>query len=263
MGIKIKDVSICNLCGNKDCSFKDSVVKTSFYGLRTEETICPTAVITDGPVDVSKNNIIENKHCIDCGLCALNCHNNNLECFDIDYSSTSFMSLSTQQTNAIACSYLNHIFTFATNTNRNKSLQFDGYISTNNGIEAFVQIDMLNDSLESVRRLIGDFLLYSPSDRRIKMGIVVLNELPREGSRDIYNVLKKIREFPTTNDYQFYFTTLNLLKYLAININNCNYNFEDIFFDLLQEDSINTCYKKFKELFPDDIKIIKQLIYNQ
>ena len=132
--------------------------------------------------------MLDDKDCIDCGLCELSCHNKNIECADVDFCKNSFESLSTQQCNAIACSYLNHIFEFAANTNRNKALQFDGYASTVNGKEAFVQIDQDNDSLESVRRLIGDFLLYSPADRRIQIGIVVLQELPKEGSRDVYNV---------------------------------------------------------------------------
>ena len=78
-------------------------------------------------------------------MCELSCHCKNIECIDVEYNTNNFANLSTPQCNAIACSYLNHIFEFAANTNRNKSLQFDGYVSTRNGKEAFVQIDQTED----------------------------------------------------------------------------------------------------------------------
>lgn len=247
MSVKIKDIEVCSQCGNKDCSYKDARVKTNFYGLRTEETVCPTTVLTDGPLDKAKGNMLDDKDCIDCGLCELSCHNKNIECADVDFCKNSFESLSTQQCNAIACSYLNHIFEFAANTNRNKALQFDGYASTVNGKEAFVQIDQDNDSLESVRRLIGDFILYSPADRRIQIGIVVLQELPKEGSRDVYNVLESLKEFPTTSDYKFYFTTFRLLRFFALKLKESNYEFDDLLLDLSESD----CKKKLQTILTE------------
>ena len=260
MSVKIKDIEVCSLCGNKDCSYKDARVKTNFYGLRTEETVCPTTVLTDGPLDKAKGNMLDDKDCIDCGLCERSCHNNNIECVDVDFCKNSFVSLSTQQCNAIACSYLNHIFEFAANTNRNKALQFDGYASTVNGKEAFVQIDQDNDSLESVRRLIGDFLLYSPADRKIQIGIVVLQELPKEGSRDVYNVLESLKNFPTTSDYKFYFTTFKLLRFIALHLESSDFDFANLLLDLSDNNNIPELYSRLKKVAPDKDEEIKLLL---
>lgn len=260
MSVKIKNIDICNQCGNKDCSYIDARVKTNFYGLRTEETVCPTTVMTDGPLEKAKNDLLEDKNCINCGLCELSCHCKNIECIGIDYINNNFANLSTPQCNAIACSYLNHIFEFAANTNRNKALQFDGYVSTRNGKEAFVQIDQDNDSLESVRRLIGDFLLYSPSDRKIQIGIVVLQELPKEGSRDVYNVLDSLKSFPTTSNYKFYFTTFKLLRFLALHMEFNDFGFEDLLLDLSENNNIQDLLSTLKAIAPNEEETIKILL---
>ena len=165
-----------------------------------------------------------------------------------------------RHSNAIACSYLNHIFEFAANTNRNKALQFDGYASTVNGKEAFVQIDQDNDSLESVRRLIGDFLLYSPADRKIQIGIVVLQELPKEGSRDVYNVLESLKNFPTTSDYKFYFTTFKLLRFIALHLESSDFDFADLLLDLSDNNNIPELYSTLKAVAPDKDEEIKLLL---
>lgn len=260
MSIKIKDIEICSQCGNKDCSYIDARVKTNFYGLRTEETVCPTTVLTDGPLEKAKNDILDDKNCINCCLCELSCHCKNIECINVEYTKNNFSNLSTPQCNAIACSYLNHIFEFAANTNRNKSLLFDGYVSTRNGKEAFVQIDQDNDSLESVRRIIGDFLLYSPSDRKIQIGIVVLQELPREGSRDVYNVLDALKAFPTTSNYKFYFTTFKLLRFIALHIELSDYDFKDLLLDLSENNNIADLHSTLKAVAPDKDEEIKCLL---
>ena len=259
MSVKIKNIEVCSQCGNKDCSYIDARVKTNFYGLRTEETVCPTTVLTDGPLEKVNGDMFDDKDCIDCGLCELSCHNKNIECTDVDFCNNSFATLSTPQCNAIACSYLNHIFEFAANTNRNKSLQFDGYTSTINGKEAFVQIDQDNDSLESVRRLIGDFLLYSPADRKIQIGIVVLQELPKEGSRDVFNVLESLKNFPTTKDYKFYFTTFRLLRFFALKLKKSEYDFDDLLLDFSVQDCKNKLYTFLTGTCQDE-NIIKILI---
>lgn len=262
MSVKIKDIEVCINCGNKDCTYIDARVKTNFYGLRTEETVCPTTVLTDGPLEKLKGNVIDDNDCIDCGLCELSCHSKNIECVGVDFCKNSFETLSTPQCNAIACSYLNHIFEFAANTNRNKALQFDGYTSTINGKEAFVQIDQDNDSLESVRRLIGDFLLYSPADRNIQIGIVVLQELPREGSRDVYNVLESLKNYPTTSHYKFYFTTFKLLRFIALHVEYSDFDFEDLLLDLSDNNSTSELYSTLKAVAPDkdtEIRILLDL----
>lgn len=260
MSIKIKNIEACCQCGNKDCSYIDAKLKTNFYGLRTEETVCPTQILVDGPLEKAKADILDEKNCINCGLCELSCHCSNLCCIDIDFTSNSFENLTKQQSNAIACSYLNYIFDFAANTNRNSALQFDGYVCTINGNEAFIQIDQDNDSLECLRRIIGDFLLYSPIDRKIQIGVIVLLELPREGSRDVYNVLKALEEFPTTSNYKFYFTTFNLLRLMALNLKDFNYDFEDLLLDLSVKGAKDKLFTKLNSLIPNMDNVIRCLL---
>ena len=261
MSIKIKDIDICSQCGNKDCSYTNAEIKANFFGVRTEETVCPNAVLIDGPLDKVKNSILVDQNCINCGLCAINCHSNNIDCDNLDFFNDDFKDLNRLQYNAIVCSYLNRIFGFSANTNRNKSLQFDGYVCTINGKEAFVQIDYNNDSLECARRLIGDFLLFSPSDRKIQNGIIVLNDFPRKGSNDIYNVLQAIMEFPTTYNFKFYFTTFKLLRFLALNINTAeNLDFDDLLIDLTSDSSFHNLYLLLKKKMPDNIQVIRMLL---
>lgn len=260
MSVKILNIDTCNLCTNKDCSYIDARVKNNFYGLRTEETVCPTTVLTDGPLEKVKGNMIDDKDCIECGLCELSCHNKNIKCINVKFCENSFFTLSTPQCNAIACSYLNHIFDFAANTNRNKSLLFDGYTSTISGKEAFVQIDQDNDSLESVRRLIGDFLLYSPANRKIQIGIVILQELPKEGSRNVYNVLESLKNFPTTSDYKIYFTTFNLLRFIALHLRGGNFEFGDLLLDLSDNNNISKLHYTLKKQVPNKDKEIMHLL---
>ena len=133
-------------------------------------------------------------------------------------------------------------------------------MSTRNGKEAFVQIDQDNDSLESVRRLIGDFLLYSPSDRKIQIGIVVLQELPREGSRDVYNVLDALQAFPTTSNYRFFFTTFKLLRFLALHMEFNDFDFEDLLLDLSKENNIHDLYSTLKAIAPEEDETVKLLL---
>lgn len=245
MSIVINDVSICETCINRNCSFRDAQLKTNFHGLRTETTVCPTSYLSESPLNISSHSV-----CINCALCQLSCHNNNLMCSDLEYDSDSFNNLTDTQANSIACSYLNHLFGFAANTNRNKSMQFDGYVSTSHGIEAFVEVVKKNDSLECVRRILGDSLLYSPYDREINNGIVVLHELPKKGSHDVYNVLESIKNFPATDNFNFYFVTFNLLRFLALNICNESLQYTDILLDINDCASIQSYIKRLIESFP-------------
>lgn len=89
----------------------------------------------------------------------MNCHANNLEVTD-DGQSLDFSGLSEFQINAIALSYLDQIVEFAANTNRNRSMNFDGFMQTRAGEACFVEVDYGNDSLECCRRLVGDFITY-------------------------------------------------------------------------------------------------------
>ena len=260
MSLKIINIGKCSECGNKDCCYINARVKTNFYGLKSEETVCPTAVLTDGPLEKAKGNIFDDKCCINCGLCELSCHNKNIECININFERNFSENLSNAQCNAIACSYLNHIFEFAANTNRNKNLHFDGYVSTIDGKEAFIQINQDDDSLESVRRLIGDFLLYSPADRNIRIGVVVLQELPKAGTRDVYNLLEALKIFPTTSDYKFYFTTFKLLRFIALHLDCSNYRFEDFLLDLSNDNNKKRIYFNLKKMAPKDETVINELL---
>ena len=113
---------------------------------------------------------------------------------------------------------------------------------------------------ESVRRLIGDFLLYSPADRRIQIGIVVLQELPKEGSRDVYNVLESLKKFPTTSNYKFYFTTFKLLRFIALHLEFSDFDFSDLLLDLSENNNISELYSTLKDVAPDKDEIIKMLL---
>ncbi len=250
MNIRIKSFDVCLSCGNRTCCFKDAQIRENFYGLRSETTVCPTAVLSESPASMAKNGIIEGKNCIDCGLCVLSCHSGNLECIDLKYADDPFPNLSEQQTNAIACSYLDVIYDFAANTNRNKAMQFDGYVSTLQGKEAFVEVDRDDDSLECVRRLISDFLLYSPADRAINIGVVVLDELPKRGNRDVFQTLEKLSQFPTTGQCTFYFTTFRLLRLLALNVSGGQSNYGDLLLDIRDDGCVAKLFNYVSEHIP-------------
>ncbi len=262
MKIIVKDREICLLCQNKICAYSNSVIKENFHGLRSETTVCPVALLQDSPLDLTDTGIIDKSECICCGLCELSCsYYKNLDCEIDDYLYDNFLGLTEQQYNAIACSYLHFLIGFSANTNRNKSLQFDGYVSHGSGEEAFVEVDYSGDSLESVRRLLGDRLLYSPSDREIKNGVVVLRSMPQKGSRDVYNLLEKIKEFPTTKDMNIYVTTFSILRLLALNLQHIELTFSEALFDVLNETEEQYVNKIARWITDDEIlEQLKQLV---
>ena len=258
MSIKISNIEVCETCNNRTCTYCDSIVKEKYHSLRSETTVCPVALLQDGPLDLAKNGIIDNGKCINCGLCVLNClYFNNIICIIDDYRKNDFENLTEQQYNAIACSYLHSIIGFAANTNRNKSLQFDGYVSNSAGQEAFVEVDYNNDSLESVRRILADRLLYSPSDREIKNGVIVLKNMPKKGCHDVHYLLEKIAMFPHSNDMRMYFTTFQILRLIALNIRDCKLKLDEAFFDIANETEEQYIYRISK--FIKNEKIISQL----
>lgn len=239
MNIRIKDISICQDCKNKTCSYLDPTIKENFFGIRSETTVCPLAIMTDGPEEHEKDGIIQPKtHCNNCGLCALYCNKRNLIIEDLKDEKLDFSSLKDTQYNALASSYLNKIFDFAANTNRNKALYFDGYVATKDGSEFLVEADGSDDSLESVRRILGDILLYS-KDGRISDGIVVLQSIPKPGNRDVFEVLNQLKEFPSTSHFNVYFTTFNILRHFASNPLPENAKPSDFFFDLRHDDEVS------------------------
>lgn len=237
--IKVIEIDICEQCRTKSCCFTDAKIKNSAYKLTSETTVCPVALLVDSPLQIieEQTNIIKEPSCIDCNLCALSCKFANLQVVSKNDNSTNFDGLNDKQYNAIANSYLHHIFDFAANTNRNKAINFNGYCVTYSGEESFVEVDYNNDSLECVRRILSDILLYKPSERKVMNGIVVLKDLPRQGTHDVVNLLQKISTFPKTTDIKIYFSTFSILKYLATNLQSKQYNFSDLLLDITEENT--------------------------
>ena len=194
MKIAIKDIEVCAKCTSKRCSFINlASIERAFFNLSSETTICPTSAIGgSGPSEKSIEkrfiNAEKGTFCVECGLCVKHCSHQNLDIEDYNANTSSFGNLTNLQIKAVTSLYLNGLFGFAANTNRNNSLSFDGYVASEKGEEAFVEIDYKDDSLECVRRILGDIIKYSDT-HKIKNGIVVLSRLPQIGSRDVYNLL--------------------------------------------------------------------------
>ena len=244
MRIKIIDTKVCESCRTKKCSFVDSIEKQNFYNLKSESTVCPTGKLVTGPDDgdFEKGYICSTKDakCINCGLCIKQCPYNNLTVEDYEFITTDFEGLIELQYNAIALSYINNILDFAANTNRNKALNFDGYANSVDGEQCFVEVDSQNDSLESCRRIIGDIISYNnnkSTDDKIFNGLIVLKELPKVGSRDIYTLLEKMLAFPATKNFNIYFSTFDVLRHLNLFAEDKTYTFDEGFFNPRQENT--------------------------
>ena len=230
MKIGIKNQEVCENCMNRTCAFVDVRIKEQFYSLRTETTVCPTGVLESETKLTSFG-----KDCVHCALCSMNCHANNLEVTN-DGQSLDFSGLSEFQINAIALSYLDQIVEFAANTNRNRSMNFDGFMQTRAGEACFVEVDYGNDSLECCRRLVGDFITYEGNIGSIRKGVMIMREYPREGSRDVFNVIEKLSAFPTTKDCEIYFCTFDTLLHIALNIDATDWQLSDLFYNPQVED---------------------------
>lgn len=230
MKISVKNQEVCDNCMNRTCAFVDVRIKEQFYSLRTETTVCPTGVLESETKLASFG-----KDCVHCALCSMNCHANNLEVMD-DGQSLDFSVLSEFQINAIALSYLDQIVEFAANTNRNRSMNFDGFIQTKAGEACFVEVDYGNDSLECCRRLVGDFITYEGNIGPIRKGVMIMRDYPREGSRDVFNVIEKLSLFPTTKDCEIYFCTFDTLLQIALNIDATDWHLSDLFYNPNVED---------------------------
>lgn len=251
MIIKIKDRNLCENCTNKTCSFVDAVVKHDFFDIRTETTVCPTGVLLDG-LDLDTDNITETECCVHCGICIKTCHLQNINGSISESEKCNYSKLTETQLNAIAGTYLNRILGFAANTNRNRSMAFDGYAVHRTGLRMFVEVDWNNDSLECTRRLLGDFLT-NPSNVSIKTGLVILQDLPERGTHDTFNTIKKLNTFPTTADVCIYFSTFDILRNLYLDLENYNYTMDELFHNPLVEDTaeyvsrINALCKRAKK----------------
>lgn len=236
MKIKILNSSVCEQCSVHSCSFLNmAMTRTDFYRLPSETTICPTAAISeDGPNEKElEDGYLKSKNCIKCGLCVKHCTHQNLAVEDFESDARAFANLTNEQLNASTSVYLSSLFEFAANANRNRSLPFDGYL-TARGEEAFVEVDWNDDSLESLRRILGDMLICYQG-RQITNGLIVLSHIPIEGSRDVYEVIRKLKTFPTTGNIHIYLTTFSILKTLCLYLPDGKYGLAELFYDCLGE----------------------------
>ena len=225
MKIKIINPELCETCLNRTCAFVDARMKEQFYSLKTETSVCPKNILEDG----TKPSSFREK-CINCALCVKSCYADNLKI--VDYiQDFGIVNLNEIQYNAIALSYLDKITGFAANTNRNRSLNFDGFLQTSSGESCFVEVDYNNDSLECCRRLLGAFITYEGNIGPIRNGLIVLQEFPREGSRDIFNVIEKLTAFPTTKDCRIFFCTFSMLRHMMLKLSTKNACLSDLFYN--------------------------------
>lgn len=225
MQIRILNTDLCETCSNRTCAFVDARIKEQFYSIRTETTVCPQSILIDETKPASFG-----EKCIKCALCVTSCYANNLEV--VDYSQNfNIANLSELQYNAMALSYLDKITGFAANTNRNRSLNFDGFLQTSVGEYCFVEVDYNNDSLECCRRLIGAFITYEGRIGKIRNGLIILQDFPKEGSRDVFHVIEKITVFPTTKDCRIYISTFSMLRHMVLNANTVGKSLSELFYN--------------------------------
>lgn len=232
MSISIIDNETCLNCRKETCAFIDVVAKRGTLFL-SEGTVCPTGVLQSNPATM-QSNPFSKRECIDCGLCVGYCNKSNLTISDtekdIDIKNCSSLGL-----NALVSNYLNKIFLFAANSNRNSSVLFDAYVELDKEKEAFVEVDE-KDSLECCRNLLSDFLLYEGQfSKEVNTGLIVLKEFPKKGSSSVFGVIEKMHLFPKLETKQIYFTTFLFLKYLFLNNLDKNVDFEKLFFNPVQE----------------------------
>lgn len=261
--IRIKDTNICEDCKVYSCSFlRTGQVRNDFCKLSSETTVCPTQILSEGPYEAAlKTGIIDfdskNKsNCIDCGLCISSCAFSNLEFCDVSFNldNEAFANLTSPQLKATITSYLSKLFSFAANTNRNKSLIFDGFIFTSSEKKAFVEVDWNNDSLECTRRILGDILKYK-NLASVSSGLIILHDLPSVGSRDVYNVLERIAKFPTTKDINIFISSIPIVRWLALFSNKRDFEVWDIGFNPLVE-SKEEYIQRINSFIPDSKHII-------
>lgn len=240
MSIGIIDIEVCQNCKKETCAFIDRVTKNG-TAFASEGTVCPTGVLQANP---SQQNPFSKRECISCGLCVGYCNKSNLQItgddngFNLGYCNSFGM-------NALVSNYLNKIFPFAANSNRNSSVLFDGYVEIGGEKEAFVEVDE-KDALECCRNLLGDFLLYEGQfTSEVDMGLIVLEEIPTTGS-NIYTVIEKMHTFPRLENKEIYFTTFAFLRHLFLRQVQ-NTAFERIFFNPMKE-TLEEYYRRINQI---------------
>lgn len=191
MSISIINIGVCQSCKKETCAYIDKVTKSNAVFV-SEGTVCPTGVLQSNPSQMP-NLPFNDKKCIDCGLCVSYCSKQNLD-ITIENQKVNLEHCNSIGMNILVSNYLNKIFPFASNSNRNSSVTFDGYVEIGGEKEAFVEVDE-KDALECCRNLLGDFLLYEGQfSTEVDMGLIVLEEIPPIGS-NIYTVIEKMHTF--------------------------------------------------------------------
>lgn len=256
MRIKIIDIEKCENCKQHTCSRTDTITKNDFMGLKTEQHTCPVNMFEDGLTDKQKEegyiDFDIETDCLYCCLCEVQCSQNNLlvEGYEYDARADFLRSKAHGASSIIAMSYLNHLFDFAANTRLIRTISFDGAVITKSGETCLVHVDINNDSLESCRRLLADIILYNhKNERKIKNGLMVLNDFPKQGSRDIFTLIESIKEFERTSDFNIFITTFSLLRYYVLHVKPSDYELDDLLFNA----SINTKEEYLKKLMASEL----------
>lgn len=232
MSINIINIEVCQTCKKETCAYIDRVTKSNTVFV-SEETVCPTGVLQSNPSQMT-NLPFNDKKCIDCGLCVGYCSKQNL-IITVDSPAINLEHCNSIGMNILVSNYLNKIFPFAANSNRNSSVTFDCYVEIGEEKEAFVEVDE-KDALECCRNLLGDFLLYEGQfSSEVNVGLIVLEEIPPVGS-NIYTVVEKMHTFPRLEGKEIYFTTISFLRHLFLKTTTVgSYIFENVFFNPLKE----------------------------
>ena len=264
MKIAIKNSSVCESCSHKTCALSDVVERTTFSKFKTERYTCPVRYLqiepTDKQLEVSRIDAAvdtEGSGCIHCGLCVLSCSKANLEMQqDGEDLFGEFLNNSTSDvdgaTNIVALSYLSRIFDFAANTTLNKALEYDGVVIDKNDNCYFVEVDVGDDSLETCRRILRDVVVHNHihPDKKINAGIMILKSIPKNGSRDVFTVVKSIRNFPATTALNIYVTTFADLRRFSFLFSKNECAIQELLYDLTGE-SICEYESRIRKLFAD------------
>lgn len=242
--------SYCLDCSNKTCLRQERLIKSSkIPSLTTEKEVCPTEAIKrneDGQWSIDK------KLCVGCGLCSMNCRYRAIyQDFDgmftinhikkDDYTGDKYESVSIDsnvpnehisefgylneninvlmdefKANKLVSNYLNSIFGFCANTNRNRNLRFDGYFQ-NDMQDGFLSVDINDDSLSCIRKVLDAFACARQNEKNnTDCALIVLKTFPTS-AKHCLEVLDCIYKYKPTSDLKIYITTVSCLAVLYNN----------------------------------------------
>ena len=232
MAISIIDNGVCLSCKKETCAYIDVVTKKERV-FASEGSVCPTGILKTNPSMLQKSPFTA-RECINCGLCVGYCNKSNLQIDSLD-NEFSLNYCNSLGLNALVSNYLNKIFPFAANSNRNSSVLFDAYVEIYLENEAFVEVDE-KDALECCRNLMSDFLMYEGQFlSEVNLGLIVLKDIPNKGSSNVYNVIEKMHVFPNLETKQIFFTTFSFLRHLFLSNLKDKVDFKNVFFSPIQE----------------------------